>query len=410
MRTLNLKTTTLIVLFSGLFIFSSCKKDFSDFFAEQFPEPTSTSTDMMIDGEFAVPIINTEFTLENFIPNTDSSLWAEVDDNDLVHLRMYFTDVFSFSSAAIYGANIHLPVIPAGTMSAYTDTNKLRVYDNALQGHLFFDNPTFKFIVKNDIPVVTFFQIDTIRLISPAYNETFVRDHIQYHIPSPTTQFSTEDTTIVIDKNVLPDFEEFFSPIPKHAAFNVTVGSNNPQTPIFPLTGNEKLSFDVDIDLPLDAHLVDLVMGDTSDLGMDLDTMQNYEQIQSITIKIILDNEFPAGGVSQVSFADTNNHGGVDDIILDVFEGDGWVFEPAITDANGVTTTSVESSITLEITQEQLTLLKENHAAKIIFTTKLNSHQSDTGQDIKIFGYYKLGVQLGFKVNYAGNTGDIPQP
>ncbi|MBN2662628.1 MAG: hypothetical protein JXR68_03170 [Bacteroidales bacterium] len=409
MRVIKIKSSFLFLLLSGLLIINSCKKPFDEFLNEQFPEPTSTSSDILIDGEIAVPIINTSFTLSNFIPSTDSSFWAEVDDEDLVHLRMYFKDVVSFTASQIYGMPVITPVQP-DSVSASTDTSKLKLYQNALSGHLFFDDPKFTFIVKNEIPIVTFFKIDTIRLISPVYDTTYVRDHKKYNINAPTTQFETVTTPVVVDKTELPDFEDFFSPIPKYLSFFVTAGSDQVQPlPIgFPtIVGNEKISIDVDVDLPVNAHLVDFVLGENVDFSFE--SIENYEQIQSVTIKLIIDNEFPVSGLSQVSFADTNNEGGIDDIILNLFEGDGWEFATAITNPNGVTTSSVVSEVTIEISQEQLALLQQYHASKVIVTSKLNSYQSSTGQDVKIFGYYKLGLKLGFKVNYNGNTGDIPQ-
>ncbi len=408
MKTFSYKTLMLFFSLGFLFTFSSCNKNFNEFFDEQFPEPSNTSSDMIIDGELAVPVLNTEFTLKNFIPSTDSSLWAEVDENDLVHLRMYLKNVVSLTASEIYNPLV-FPLMPDSN-SVSTDSNKLKVYDNALSGHLFFNDPKFTFIIKNEIPVVTFFKIDTLRLHSPAYNATYVRDDKKYYINAPQVQNATEQTELIIDKTEIPDFEDFFSPIPKFVSFFITAGSDEIQTlpPTFPfVTGNEKISVDVDVDLPLDARLVDLVMGDT--INFKLDTTQNHDEIESIKIKLFLNNEFPVQGVTQLAFADTNNHGGIDDIIMYLFEGDGWVFESAIANPNGVTTSSVSSEIVMEITQEQIKLLADNHASKIIFTIKLDSYQSDTGQDVKIFGWYKLGVKLGFKVKYTANTGNLPQ-
>ncbi len=405
----RLKFTTLIVTFVvGILSLVSCKKDINEFFNEQFPEVNNTTDNIFIDGEIAAPLINTKLTLRNFIPDLDSSLWAEIDENDLVHLRMYFKDVATITAGDLYGTPVPNPVPPDSTQ-VNTDTNKLKVYEHALSGHLFFNDPKFTFIVKNEIPVVTFVRFDTIRLHDYTGQVLDFRDETKHYISAPSNPGEVDTTTILVDKNAIPDFEQFFSPVPKFTSFSITTGNDQTQTiPAsyhYTLSGNEKISLDVDIDLPLDAHLVDLVMGDTIDFTQ-LDT--NIEQIKSVTIKLILDNEFPVGGIAQLSFADTNDNGGIDDIIMNVFDGDGWEFKQSITDPNGVTTSSVRSMIVKTITQEQLDTLKMYHASKIIFTSILNSYQSDTGQDVKIYGRYQLGVKLGIKIDYAGNTGDIP--
>lgn len=409
MKTTNSKIFTIISFLGAIFLLNACsdKKPFDEFITEQFPEMNNMSDDISIDGELAVPILNSYFTLQNFIPSLDSTLWAEVDDNNLVHLRMYFKNIVTMTAEEIYGFPIISPIQPDSN-SISSDTSKLKIYENALSGHLFFNDPRFTFIIKNEIPIVTFFKLDTLRLISPAFDSTFVRDDKKYYINAPTQPFTSERTEIHIDKTEIPDFEEFFSPIPKFASFYVTVGSDEVQMlPVtFPaVTGNEKLTLDVDVNLPLDVRLEDLILGDTVNFSIDT----NIEQIDTVKIKLILDNDFPFDGLTQVSFADTNNHGGIDDIIMNLFKDDGWHFESSITGPNGQTTSSVRSSITITLTQEQIKLLSIHHASKVIVTSTLNSYQSSTGQDVKIFGWYQLGIKLGIKVSVSGNTGDVPQ-
>ena len=61
-----------IILFSN-----SCRKNFS------LAEFDNLSTDSLhFEGSFAAPIVDTKLTLINFLPKKDSSLWAEVDENN----------------------------------------------------------------------------------------------------------------------------------------------------------------------------------------------------------------------------------------------------------------------------------------------------------------------------------------
>jgi len=405
MKNLNFKLLLVILISIGISV-TSCKKDIGEFVNEQFPEPNNMSSDILIDGEIAVPLLDTKLTLRNFIPSTDSSLWAEVDSNDLVHLRMFFKDVLSLKSADIYGMPI-AGIVPADSVTFKTDSNKIRIYDNALEGHLYFNDPRFTFIVKNEIPITTFVRIDSIILQNSSGEFLDARDETKHVIGAPTTPGEMVTTNILIDKTKIPDFENFFSPIPKFVQFIFTSGSDHSQT--IPatyggaLTGQEKVKVDVDIDLPLEAHLVDFVIGDT--IPFSLDT--NIEQIKKVTLKLILDNEFPLGGNIQLSFVDTNDNGGIDDIIMNLFEGDGWTFKPSITNSQGVTTSAVRSQMTVELTQGQLDTLKMYHASEIVLTANLNSYQSDTGQDVKIYGAYQLGVKLGIKVDYSAETGNL---
>jgi len=408
MKTKRLSLKMLLSMFSILLILNSCKdqKPFLDFFDEQFPEPTNMSTDIFIDGEIAVPLLNSSFTLGNFIPVLDSSLWIEVDNNNLIHLRMYIKNVAEFTANEIYGNPLPNPILP-DSITSNTDTAKLKVYENALSGKLFFFDPKFTFIIKNGIPFVSFFKIDSLRLHSPVYDTVYVRSNRKYIVNAPTQPNTIANTSIIVDKTVFPGFQDFFSPIPKFISLFVTAGNDLTQNHPFSLTGNEKISFDLDIDLPLHARLDTLVFGKTIDFS--LDSSMNVEQIKEVKLKLIIDNDFPVKGVAQVQFADTNNNGGIDDIILNLFENDGFVFNSSITNPDGITTSSTRSEIIVTLTQEQVETLQTYHASKVIINAILYSYQSNTGQFVKIMNWYKLKLKLGIKIKYEGNTGDIPQ-
>ena len=159
---------------------------------------------------------------------------------------------------------------------------------------------------------------------------TYVRSNIKHYIDAPTVQGESAETSILIDKNEIPDFQEFFSPIPKFVSFFVTTGNDQVQT--FPssfstVTGSEKLTVDLDIDLPAEARLLDLVMADT--IPFSVDSLNNFEEITSVKIKLFLENEFAAGGIAQIAFVDTNAAGEIQDTLMLLFDGDGFEFNPA---------------------------------------------------------------------------------
>ncbi len=402
MKRLILKWLSLSVFL--LLFFSSCKdKPFDKFFESQFPE-ASHADGIYIDGSFAVPIIDSYFTLENFIPSTDSSLWAEVDDQDLVHLRMYFKDIVVFTAKEIYPNYFNgNDVVPQGTLiakdsaSANSTFEKLKVYQNALSGHLFFDDPRITFIFKNEIPIVTFFRLDSLRFLRPD-NTVLEEDNIgKYTIGAPQNDGEVVTSSVKFTKNEIPSLENLFAPIPKRMSVGITAGSDQNQTTPFDIHQNDKISLDVDIDLPLIAHLNDLTMGDTSDFVLEKDTAQ---EITAITLKLIIDNEFPVTGLAQITFTDSLYRP-----ILRVFEDSGWEFASAEIDQQGISTASVESKMTVTLTHDDVKLLQEKGVQHLIMTVTLNSPKpnNDTEFDVRIYGWYKLGVKLGVKFDYAIN-------
>ena len=398
-----------IFLIISIVSINSCRKNFT------LDELSNMNNDSLhFEGSVAVPIVNSELTLINFIPSSDSSLWLEVDDTDLIHVRMYYDnfltiqmrDIFPISYDALSGTDI-----PPASFEVHTDTSKMKIYSSMLSGKLFFDNPKFTFLIENEIPIVTFFKMDTLTFHSYDSLAISHTDHSEYHIPAPTIINTRADTTIIIDTVAIPELAEVFSPVPRFISFYLSAGSHNIQTLPFNVTGDEKLSIGVDIDLPLDARLDTVVMSDTIPFAWDGET---FEQIKSATLKIRLNNGFPIDGYSQIYFADTTDAGGIGNIIDSVFTDDthidisedGWHLSPAVTDAQGIVTFPDESEILIFLDQERINFLKNSHASKIILTGKLNSYDSQTGLFIKLLGGYKMGVQIALKADFEASTNE----
>jgi hypothetical protein len=174
-----------IPLVFSILIIASCRKNFN---LNEF-ENLRTDT-LNIEGSFAAPLINTELSLENFIPPNDSTLWLEIDDNHLIHLRMYINDLVTLQMNQIfdmvpYPAGSGFP-IPADSTALQSDTSKLKVYTKFVDGKLFFKNPSITFRIDNAIPVITYFKMDTVTFHNAdglAISHTSDKDYV---IDAPT--------------------------------------------------------------------------------------------------------------------------------------------------------------------------------------------------------------------------------
>ena len=79
MNKLKFPIILLILILSTIIIFQSCRSNF------EFEEIDNFDDSVSIEGIFAAPIINTKLRLFDFVPDgEDSSLWVEVDENDLM--------------------------------------------------------------------------------------------------------------------------------------------------------------------------------------------------------------------------------------------------------------------------------------------------------------------------------------
>jgi len=393
-------------LFTIIIFSNSCRKNFS---LKEFENLTTDS--LHFEGSFAAPVVNTELTLINFLPKKDSSLWAEVDDNNLIHLRMYYKDLLNPAMSDIYPA-VPYPIIsgipiPPDTFSIQTDTSKMKVYNNFLSGKLFFQNPSVTFHIDNYIPIVTFFKVDTLTFHQADGTALTHTSANEFTINAPTAAGSFEHSDIVIDTANVPILAQVFSPVPKFISFYLSTGSHTIQTLPFDVDGSEQMKVDADIDLPLDARLDTIIMTDTMNFSITNDT-----RVKSATLKIKFNNGFPIDGLTQIYFTDTTATGEPGIIVDSVFTDtnhiniseEGWHLAPAETDAQGIVTVPHESDILIFIDQTRILNLIQRHATKIIIRGKLNTYNSVSGQFIKILGDYAMGVQIAVKLDFEAST------
>lgn len=401
----------ILLLFSLASISLNSCRDLADIYKDinpfegEFYEIDNLSDSMWISGSLAAPILNTKLSLIQLLPDsTDNTLWVEVDNQDLIHLRSYFDSLVVITASQIYS---ELPAvngtnIPAGTYQVQSDTSKLKIYSKALAGHLFFNDPKFTFKFVNEIPIVSFFRLDTITFHEVAGTQDSVThtSHTNYEIARATAQGVGAKSQVVIDKTVIPQFPEIFSPIPKYVSFCITVGSELDQVLPWDMSGDEEIVLDVDIDLPLDARLYDFVLGDT--VPFDL-TTNTYKQVDSLELRLEIDNGFPFKLETKITFMDSLN------TYYEVYQFDGnnyWLIAAANTDAvTGQVTSSVISRGVILLDQITIQRFIDKKISRFTFNSTINT--TNQPEHVKIFSNYAIGLKVGVKLNFGGRTTDI---
>jgi len=376
------------LLILSIFNFHSCRKDF------EFKEFKNLKKDSLhLNGTVAVPLVNTELTLEKYIPKLDSTLWIETDNDGLLLIKMYLKDITSVKMTDVFPQSI-FPLgegftIPKDSMNIQqTDATKLKLYDNLLSGKLFFNDPKIRFYITNGIPLATFFRIDTIKFYDENMDLLEHSNPIEYNILSPTIFGEIKETVVTIDKQSLPVLTEVFSTTPKSVEFQLTAGSHLDQTLPFDVTGEEKMNVDVEIELPLDLRLERIEMKDTFPMSWNSDT---YNQIKEANLRVIFDNHFPIDVGVQVYFADSLG------LIVDS------LFE---TNQNLLSASSSETTNIL-INQERVSNLKEKKATQLILLGKLNTEDYENETFVKIKSTSVLGIKIGILAEYEGSSSDF---
>ncbi len=412
------KRIAFFVTFGSVFTIQSCR-DYENM--DLFPELSHLQTDSLhLEGALAISMVDTKIKLKDFFPGIDSSLWAEVDEQDMVHLRMYYKDLISIKMSDMfpginYDTNNSGIQLPESEFVITSDPQRMKIYDKMLSGHLFFNNPKISFIIKNEIPRVTYFRMDTVNFFDFGNTKVTHAEDTYTEILAPQTFNTFTNTNFLIDTTRVPELDQAFSPVPHRIGFVITAKSPANQTLPFNVSGNETISADVDIDLPLEVRLEDLFIADTIPFTWD---GAIYEQAKSATLKIKFVNGFPFQGLGQIYFADTTNFGTVtranyiDSVFTDTTQPDiderGWIFRSAKTDGTGYVTTPAPTEVEITLTQERIKKLMEQHASRVIIRGRFDHDPSNTVPNIyvRILGDYTLDAKIGVKLEYEGNTND----
>jgi len=420
MRKIKQKLFVPIVLIALLSIYlQSCK--FSEFDEESINDEffefqdENLSDSMWIKGSFAVPLVNTKIKITALLPSFGDELWIEADASGKLHLRSHFTDKLVKNANTIYGGifpqNSGYNLV-AQQMAFTSDSCKLKIFQDSLSNHVFFDNPIITLTFKNELPFFTKINLDSINLLilggTIGNNAALVSG--LHTILAPTLIGNTATTKIVIDKSVIPTLPEVFRPIPKFMSFSVKLGNFTDATLAYNIIGNEKISMDVDLDLPTDAYLQNYVVGDTVKFTALSDNAdQNQQIIKSIELRLELDNGCPFNGNASVSFTDSlGNFIQKVNFVNNSVTQDFWFFNQA---PFNLTTQKVDGSIvtrtSLVLDQATVQNLIDKKCYYLIYNLNLNTNSSVTNQLIKFYDDNFLGLKIGIKLDYYGNIFDV---
>lgn len=398
-----LLTATLAVL---IFLDACRKPD------DMFTELERTDIRQEFDGSFAAPLIDTEISLIKFIPeNEESSFRIETDENNLIHLRMTGENLSSHPVSQIF-PSLDYPLasgteIPVESFELQSETSDIEFGLENIEGSIFIADPRITLKTINEIPIVSYYRIDSIVMRDVNGDPIIHTEEENYTLSAPENIGETAEDSIVINKERMPGFPDAFHPIPNYMRFLVTIGNPEVQTLPYDLQGTETMSLSADIDIPTDLRIENLTIKDT----MNFIDFNETEQIQGAELKIKLNNGLPLGARMQMYLVDSTQAAGitiVDSLFTDTqYESvseEGWLLEPAETDAEGFADTGTENFLIAELDKEKVEKLKNQNATKLILSVKLNTYDSASGTNVKIQTSNKLGLKIAVKLDFAVNN------
>ncbi|MEX0813467.1 MAG: hypothetical protein WD048_14710 [Chitinophagales bacterium] len=183
------------------------------------------------------------------------------------------------------------------------DTIVLDIFKNWISGTVFIENPMMNMLVQNSFGMplelhLTDFNASNRQVALPISGSAFNTGY-DLGFPDGNSIGSAENTDIVLNsdnsnlQNVLA-----IAPNRLNFGFNVTANTN-PFTVLGFLTDESQFTIDVDLEIPLQGRIDNLVLADT--FAMELD---NIEEIDYADFKLFTENTFPVDLQIQVYFTD----------------------------------------------------------------------------------------------------------
>ncbi len=274
-----------------------------------------------------------------------------------------------------------------------TDTIEIDLFDNTVSGQFQFIDPRLDFTTVNSFGFPILIDVTEFKSVNIDQTETDIYLEGITDVP-----FIIEYPTVLGDSvtvnNEFTNQNSNIETIVNSGTKKVIWGINALSSPEGPtpelnfLSHESKLEVQTRITVPLKGYAWDWVFTDT--LAIDID--ENPEEILEITLRLILDNGYPAEGVVQVYMADS-----LYQLTDSLFSEPTQILTSGLVDQDGVVYQSTKTITDIVLEGESITNLTE--ASYLIFFAgmeTLNGSPPDN-QVIQIYDFYTLGFILSLK-------------
>ncbi|MFT5513457.1 MAG: hypothetical protein ACI8SE_001865, partial [Bacteroidia bacterium] len=261
-------------------------------------------------------------------------------------------------------------------------------------------DPRFKVIISNSygIPLIanisefsTYSRSDG-KLTLTGYPDPLV-------VPTPTKQQIGQTLVDSFELNKSnSNIADVISNIPQYLAYGYGAQVNPPGTTERNfITYNSELKVAVDVDIPLHGSADGFALNHEVSLDSTFNGLEDIEELDEVTLRLFLQNDFPVDVQLQFYFQDENK-----DMIDSLFEVDTYLLRSAVVDADGKTIESTDYTLDITMNKAQFDKIRESKFG--LLTAKLNTYKGATPQpEVKFFSDYGLSVKLGIQAKGVFN-------
>lgn len=276
------------------------------------------------------------------------------------------------------------------------DTIKIELFNNTISGHFQFLDPYMEVNFTNSFGFPTMIDITEFKSVNqqsgevtPLYLEGLTDDPFEISHPSQIGD-STLDQYFFDNSN--SNIEVILNDADKYVVWGLDASSNpnGPGSTFNFLSHTSKMVASTSITVPLKGYAWDWVFSDTTLLENGIE-IEDPEELSNLTLRLILNNGFPAEGYVQIYTLDSTN------LVTDsLFDSPTMILESGIL-SNGIV---IESTKT--ITDIALTENKKEHfinARKLVTSAKMQTTNGSEMEPVQIYDYYSIDVMMGVRAN-----------
>lgn len=319
------------------------------------------------------------------IINYDPNLPSTGED---VTIDLHFNEPKMNYAVGYFGSN---------TIANDIDTIKISLFNNTIQGHFQFIDPYMYLDFKNSFGFPTEIDVTEFKSVNqntgietPLFLEGITEAPFEISYPLQIGD-STLDQYYFDNSN--SNLETILNDGDKYIIWGINASSNpNGQEGNFNfISHTSKMEATTRVTIPLKGYAWDWVFTDTTHIDSGSITIENPDEINELSLRLIIENGFPADGVLQIYTADS-----LYQITDSLFVGPSPILESGIL-IDGIVT---EASKT--ITDIELSGLKREHVQNAHHFITLAMMQTSNGGEqevIQIYSHYSIGLIMGIRAN-----------
>lgn len=287
------------------------------------------------------------------------------------------------------------------------DSVGLRIFDNDAGGVIVWDSAIVRGILSNTFGIELSASLPTFRVYNTetgqSANVTFPAGMLPLNIPSAGLNYAPGvETFELVGNNNGANVNTVLNLNPNRLIYEADLSANPGAGPYNNfMRDTSTLKMDVDVILPFDGRAIDFLRRDTADVDIfPLDG--DVEEIVSATLRLTIDNGFPADAFAQVLFLDSTGTKVIDSLFSDTRR---QLFASPVPSANGVVdqTQKVRTVTDIVLTREKLNKLEAQGFGKVVLLGWVDTFQGGNVR-VKIFNNYSMDLWLGIMVEAKVNV------